>query len=127
MYEVAINYPESALLDWDAPLSGQPEAVQKAYAGRGGSYRGMLDESGDGARLWHNVSGGSTPLGAAREMVVKGIPGIKYLDSDPRSKGTGTSNYVVFPGAEDGIRILRKYGVVAPVAAGAASQQEQQK
>jgi hypothetical protein len=121
-YEVEIQYPESALLDWEAPMSAQPESVKRAYAGRGGSYRGMLDEPGDGARLWNNVKAGSrSSLQAAYEMFYSGIPGIKYPDFDPRQRGTGSRNYVMFPGTEDSIRILRKYGIMAPIAASAAS------
>jgi len=33
----------------------------------------------------------------------------------------GSNNIVAFPGTEDQIRILRKYGLMAPVAAGAAA------
>jgi hypothetical protein len=126
-YEVEIQHPERDLLDWEAPMSLQPEAVKKAYAGRGGSYRGMLDEPGDGARLWNNVKAGSrSPLQAAYEMSLSGIPGIKYPDFDPRQRGTGSLNYVMFPGTEDSIRILRKYGIMAPIAAGASSSGGQQ-
>jgi hypothetical protein len=51
-----------------------------------------------------------------------GIPGVRYLDEGSRAAKKGTHNYVMFPGTEDSIRILRKYGLLAPVAAGAAAQ-----
>lgn len=37
------------------------------------------------------------------------IPGTRYLDAMSRNKGVGTSNYVVFPGAEDIVDITGKY------------------
>jgi hypothetical protein len=48
------------------------------------------------------------PAGAA-ELRDAGIPGLKYLDGVSRSAGSGSRNYVMFPGTEDQIRILRKY------------------
>ncbi len=123
-YEVEIAHPESALLDWDAPLSQQPAPVRDAYAGRGGSFHGMRDEPGDGQRLWWNRRMGGTGESAAREMLEAGIPGIRYFDAGSRRAGQGTRNYVMFPGTEDSIRILRKYGIAAPVAAGALNEDE---
>jgi hypothetical protein len=40
-----------------------------------------------------------------------GIPGIRYLDGGSRGAGAGTSNYVVFPGEENALRILERNGV----------------
>ena len=37
-----------------------------------------------------------------------GIPGIRYLDGGSRAAGEGTSNFVVFPGEEQALRILRR-------------------
>jgi len=37
-----------------------------------------------------------------------GIPGIRYLDQGSRGTGQGTSNFVVFPGNEDLLRILER-------------------
>lgn len=122
MYEVEVGFPEDSLLDWDAPLSSQPEAVRRAFGSGSGSYHGMIDGPRDGERLWYSRSRSSDPLTAASELLDAGIPGIRYLDAGSRRAGDGSRNYVIFPGAEDSIRILRKYGLLAPVAAGAASQ-----
>lgn len=54
-----------------------------------------------------------------------GIPGLRYLDRGSRSLGEGTRNYVIFPGAEDSIRILRKYAIPGAVGTGVASQYEE--
>jgi hypothetical protein len=53
-----------------------------------------------------------------------GIPGIRYLDQGSRSAGEGTRNYVMFPGTEDHIRILRQYGLLAPMALPALQEDE---
>jgi hypothetical protein len=37
-----------------------------------------------------------------------GIPGIRYLDEMSRDAGQGTSNFVVFPGEEDALTILKR-------------------
>jgi hypothetical protein len=39
-----------------------------------------------------------------------GVPGIRYLDGGSRGAGTGTSNYVVFPGEESALKILERNG-----------------
>jgi len=44
-----------------------------------------------------------------------GIPGIKYLDAGSRGQGgSGTRNFVVFPGEEKKVRILERDGQKAP-------------
>ena len=53
---------------------------------------------------------------ASALMREAGVPGIKYLDQGSRAAGEGTRNYVVFPGNEHLIDILRKYGILPPVA-----------
>jgi hypothetical protein len=46
-----------------------------------------------------------------------GIPGIRYLDQGSRSAGEGSRNFVVFD--DNIIDILKKYGIVPGMAAGA--------
>lgn len=61
---------------------------------------------------------------ASESLLDAGVPGIRYLDQGSRHAGpSGTRNYVIFPGAEDSIRILRKFAVPGAVGAGAAAQQ----
>jgi hypothetical protein len=52
-----------------------------------------------------------------------GIPGIEYVDDSMVSaKGIEPArNYVMFPGTEDSIRILRKYALPGAVGVGAAA------
>lgn len=122
MYEVAIAHPETSLLDWDAPMSAQPSVIQREY---GSLAMGM---PGDGGRVWRDIqtrlaeaydddlAGGLSAADAAKELLTEGIPGIRYMSKER----PGTPNYVMFPGTEDSIRILRKYGMLAPIPAAAA-------
>jgi len=48
---------------------------------------------------------------AANELRQRGIPGIRSLAGGSRGAGQGTSNYVVFPGEENMLRILERNGV----------------
>jgi len=127
MYEVEIAHPENALLDYDAPISQQPKIVQKLF----GEY--AMDRPGDGGRIYRDIAtrhgeafdddmtGVLANLEASKELLSEGVPGIRYLDQASRSVGEGTRNYVMFPGTEDAIRILRKFAVPGAVGAGAAS------
>ena len=130
MYEVEIGYPEDALLDWDAPIRGQPKVVQKLF----GEF--AMDRPGDGGRVYRDIAtrhgeafdddmtGVLANQEASKELLAEGIPGIRYLDQGSRSAGEGTRNYVIFPGAEDRIRILRKYGLLGPAAMAGTSSEE---
>lgn len=50
---------------------------------------------------------------AAQKLRALGIPGIRYLDGGSRGAGGGTSNFVVFPGEENILKILERNG--API------------
>jgi len=103
MYTVDI--PDEAvakMLDWDAPLSEQPDIVN---ALRGKVPESFLKPDMTGSDLYARASG--LPAGDvfnARESGYKGsellrsfgIPGIKYLDQGSRASGQGTRNFVVF-------------------------------
>lgn len=54
---------------------------------------------------------------AAAKMREAGIPGIRYLDQGSRAAGEGSRNFVVFD--DNIIDILKKYGIVPGMAAGA--------
>ena len=49
-------------------------------------------------------------VGASELLRRQGIPGIRYLDQGSRGTGEGTSNFVVFPGNEDLLTILKRNG-----------------
>lgn len=51
------------------------------------------------------------------------VPGTTFLDGFSRNKGLSedaTRNYVMFPGNDDRIEILKRYGILAPLLGGAA-------
>jgi len=128
------------MLDWDKPLSEQPEAVRKALlsnpniaaeAKRLNEQRIALNKQSPG-RLTHPVLGKlanreTTPESLKGEAIYTllakggnsaevskylrslGIPGIRYLDAGSRGQsGTGTRNFVVFPGEEKKVKILKR-------------------
>lgn len=112
LYRVQLNVLPEQLLDWDKPLSEQPQAVQRFAAKHGIP----ADYQGNVYRALHESfikSGKPEPAAIkeqklSKEMAKAGIPGIRYLDRDSRSTGEGTSNYVIF---DDGlIRIVDRNG-----------------
>lgn len=120
LYEVTI--PEAnTMLDWDRPLSEQPEQVKKAlvenlpnvmekfYAEKnwpGHTPRELAEAQVKGTgQFGYNIYKDLTnALGsdrAASEYLKSiGIPGLRYLDGTSRSKGEGHHNYVVFDDAQ---------------------------
>jgi hypothetical protein len=142
VYEVEIAHPEEALLNWDRPTAPAGGVGAKAAEVLRAVSPRDIDQSsldfirrvrpGEYAKPAYGTDIdrveralqklAQDPAGAA-ELRDAGIPGLKYLDGVSRSAGSGSRNYVMFPGTEDQIRILRKYGLMAPLAAGAASGQ----
>lgn len=139
MYEVEIRHPEGDLLDLDAAVLAQPPAVQRALGefGEAPQWFSMGQEGWSGKNAYTrmaNVMAARNPRivggyhvthdmpAASAALLRAGVPGVRYFDQGSRAVGDGTRNYVMFPGTEDSIRILRKYGLLAPMAVGAASQ-----
>jgi len=95
-------------LDWDKPLSQQPESVRKALTkwtkDKGGSIldgESALKEISFDLRM---RGMDDSPAAVSAELKKLGIPGIRYLDQGSRTAGKGTHNYVVFD--EDIVKIL---------------------
>jgi hypothetical protein len=125
------------MLDWDKPLSKQSKAVQKAfephvapirqsmaqkagsewgdlaapqaYDPTGNELLGLLRQGRDNMTAGSVLSGGVGPEVSAA-LRAAGIPGIRYLDGGSRGTGSGTSNFVVFPGNEGLLNILERNG-----------------
>ena len=156
-YEVEIGHPEDALIDYDSPIGQQPKAIRENSAllemaadeARNSALQATTQGRSD---HWWNIANdplqapaslaiqagrARRPVGASRPpmsprefsqyLLQSGVPGIRYLDGSSRRAGQGTRNYVVFPGAEDQIRILRKYAVPGAVGTGVASQYEEER
>jgi hypothetical protein len=115
------------MLDWDKPLSQQSENVQQALAQLGYvSDKNKIGKFDDA--LLAALQGGSTdlpkqllnltgetiyrklgsPQAASEKLKQLGIPGIKYFDEGSRAAGTGTRNFVTFPGEEQNLKILER-------------------
>jgi len=130
MYEVEIGYPEESLLDLDAPVDGQPAAIREALGHFATAPRhftlGQEGWTGKNAYMAAAPGGfGDAMQEASRRMYRSGIPGLKYFDGNSRTAGEGTRNYVIFPGGEDRIQILRKYGLLPPLMAPALMEDDQ--
>jgi hypothetical protein len=129
LYKVDLPDEQIAkMLDWDKPLSQQAPEVQRALRELAESgdeesiARWLLSKGNDPhAGALFKASGAAMPgvdltasyPGSAQMSAAlrgRGIPGIRYLDGGSRGAGTGTSNYVVFPGEENALRILERNG-----------------
>jgi hypothetical protein len=112
-----VDLPDEAIakmLDYDNPVSeAQRVPLSQAALKQFGS--GLSGTSGES--LYKEVvfefknAGHPNPAQAATDWLREnGIPGIRYLDAGSRGQGQGSSNYVVFPGNENMLRILERNG-----------------
>jgi hypothetical protein len=101
------------MLDWDKPFSQQHPDVQAAVRqlhGKDALGRPVnatsFDEDTRGQWLYEALQRGRSQKLASEALRKMGIPGIQYLDAGSRGAGTGTRNFVVFPGNEGLLNIL---------------------
>lgn len=86
MYEVNIKADPESLLDWDAPLSQQPEKVREAFA----DLRANIGDD-----EFNRMTGGGAyqTLGDATEtskmLLERGVPGLRYYDQGSRFTTNG--------------------------------------
>lgn len=88
-----------------------PEAIKEVNALN--TRRSMLNLGDDatGADVYNSlVRTFGNQDAASGYLRQQGIPGIRYLDGGSRGTGQGTSNFVVFPGNEDLLKILEING-----------------
>lgn len=130
-YEVNIHARPDELLDWDARLPEQSDYVKRTLQDRFGLNpavdRGLTGEDinnyvtsltqGDKGPFVKYAQP-NRPAGGAQVLQDSGIPGLRYLDGLSRRAGEGSRNYVIWD--EDVLEILRKYGILPPLAAAAA-------
>ena len=139
LYKVELPDEQIAkMLDWDKPLSEQPESVRNVLGDLSSSTAAQINEKRmllnqqNPERLTHPVIGKlanketlpneiignklyeqlSQQLGGAENVSKwlneQGIPGIQYLDQASRGAGEGTRNYVVF--SDEIPKILERNG-----------------
>jgi len=121
LYEVNIAADPSKFLDWDKPLSQQSEAVKRVAATSIDGLNPSLATDISASQPIYNVISRTN----VEDLKAAGIPGIRYKDAGSRGTEGGTHNYVVFPGQDDIISILRRYGLAGMMAGlgGAAANQ----
>jgi hypothetical protein len=114
----------SKMMDWDKPLSQQPELIKKLEMAGVFTGKKKLGPAGSQVENFIGPNGVYVPadqpaqrayivaqqvLGADKASQVfrdAGVAGIRYLDQGSRAGGKGTYNYVVFPGEEKALKIL---------------------
>jgi hypothetical protein len=123
MYEVNINAPPEHFLNWDVPMNEQSPHVQAAVERLPVEYMpSLVPRDAKGGELMHAMS---KNVGAqeGEGFFTKGPhPDVSKELKDAGIVGTvggtpGTRDYVVYPGNEHLIEIMKKYGVTLPVAA----------
>jgi len=112
LYKVDLPDEQIAkMLDWDKPLSQQPE-VTRALSRLG--VPAPAEMTGGELIKSNYLKGLSDYNGVVMRgedaLRQKGIPGIRYLDGGSRGLGDGTSNFVIFPGNEGLLQILERNG-----------------
>ena len=114
------------MLDWDKPLSQQANEVQKALTalkdengydalqslktGYGANFQGATGQDILRTLERNTAVTNGRPEVASSFLKKQGIPGIRYLDGGSRTAGAGSSNFVVFPGNENRLKILERNG-----------------
>ena len=102
------------MLDWDKPLSEQSVEIRSSLApiieATAKSFPEIRKADPTGAQLYRSYVNhrGNNADYASEGFRQAGIPGIKYLDEGSRGAGTGTRNFVTFPGEEQSLTILER-------------------
>jgi hypothetical protein len=126
--EVEIAAPRNALADWYSPVRDQGEMLDRFADAlsdapenkwKGDAYVELMRRDGQAQLVYqsllraHNVGQGAERLGryeagrrASESLSRRGVLGGRWQDE--WTTAPGMNNYVIFPGAEDAIRVLRK-------------------
>lgn len=101
-YEIDLPDEQIArMLDFDKPLMQQSKEIQSLA-----KQYGLTDADHMGGDL---IAAMDAKRAAGAELMRQsGVPGIRYLDQGSRGTGEGTSNFVVFPGNEGLLTILKR-------------------
>ena len=125
VYELEIPGNKETLLDWNVPVIQQSTGIQ-------GAVRELLNSDAlhlKGGKAYdlisRNYGDGLSDERVSQLLFDRGIVGNTFLGARQGDAGRAR-NYVVFPGAEDQIRILRKFAVPGAIGAGAAGGMQDQ-
>lgn len=95
------------MLDWDTSIKSQPENVRQAVEPFMNKYG--VARTADIGTLISAMEREMPSSMVSEKLRDAGIPGIKYKDAGSRGQGgSGTRNFVVFPGEEKKVRILER-------------------
>jgi hypothetical protein len=111
-YLYKVDLPDehiAKMLDWDKTWDQQPKNVQDSINTKALEKFYKTKEIPTSQILYH-INQGKSPAESAEHFRSLGIPGVRYLDEGSRSMGSGTSNFVVFPGNEHMMTILERNG-----------------
>jgi hypothetical protein len=119
------DIPENdVLLDYDSPLSEQPEAVKAALAkafaeqDKAETFAEMQEEGARGEDFYNALAEDDGPQAASELLLKHGIPGLRYLDGNSRADGEGNHNFVIWNEdllTPDAAQIEAYYQDAAPV------------
>jgi hypothetical protein len=117
LYKVDLPDDQIAkMLDYDKPIKDQASILEIIRSSLPRDMLSTFDANAkggiSGANAYKNWlwNGGKTEASKAEAMRQAGIPGIRYLDGGSRGAGSGSSNFVVFPGNEGLLNILERNG-----------------
>jgi hypothetical protein len=111
LYEVKLDANPEDFLDWDAPLSEQPRAMDALkgidLSPMMSKTRTMLEWARQGTEQPHNLATGRDLLNAVSQygdnraaehaaLMPHGFKGVQYFDQGSRGTGNGTKNFVVY-------------------------------
>ena len=110
------------MLDLDKPWEKQSQYVKDRLKDSGiyAKYKDNLSDfrspmetrnktmRGENIHAFIQHLANNDPAQASQMLKDMGIPGLKYLDEKSRSSGKGTRNFVVFPGEEQNLKILKR-------------------
>jgi hypothetical protein len=110
-YEVNINADPEHFLDWDKPLSEQPEIAKKLQQVVNSIGQTETDVTRDyktGADFLSDWSDLRSPAVASKEIMQAGIPGIKYLDQGSRGSGIGDAIAKTYGSRESALEVAKQ-------------------
>lgn len=100
------------MINYDKPLSKQSKEIQSKLKNvvdseiGSGTWANWIKSNPDFRNLTNDLFENKTEAEISEILRKSGIPGIRYLDEGSRGVGKGTSNFVVFPGEEEAVRVL---------------------
>jgi hypothetical protein len=117
-YLYTVDLPDTAIakmLDWDKPLTKQSQEVRQklktivdSELGKG-TWAAWSKNDPDYRDLVNDLFETKSAAEISELLRKSGIPGIRYLDAGSRGQGgKATSNFVVFPGEENILKILER-------------------